>query len=257
MMRQYLLSKNYHGEETVSLSEKESRYLTKVLRYPLGTRFNGLDQNGKVYDLVLIDAQTLHASPAEHGKAKRESDTLPSVTHLPRLHLLQCLCKGKKDDAIVRQATEIGAVSITFVQSRFCVSDASRKSMKALMAKNDRYEAIIKEAVQQSGSAIPTQLTPKVLAINDIPSFCKDGLGIFFHQAPRSQQQELGSLLAQVPQDTDIYLLTGSEGGLSDEECALLEEGGMYPVLLKTNILRAETAAIYALAACQTLLQER
>lgn len=257
MMRQYLLPKTYSGEGTLTLSERDSRYLTKVLRYAPGTCFNGIDQSGKVYDLVLIDKQTLGISPAENGKAKQASDTLPSVKGLPRLHLLQCLCKGKKDDSIIRQATEIGVLSITFVQSRFCVSDASNKTIKAMKARNERYEAIIKEAIQQSGSAIPTSLTPEVLGIEEVPEFCKNGLGIFFHQDPLENQQSLGDLLAGQTPNADIYLLVGSEGGFSAEECALLKQGGMLPVLLKTNILRAETAAVYALAACQSLLQEK
>ncbi len=209
-----------------------------------------------MYDLLLADSHTLKITPAKDGKAKVESDTLPFVKNLPRIHLLQCLCKGKKDETIIRQATEIGAVSITFVQSTFCVADLSQKSRKAMAGRWERYEAIVKEAVQQSGSALPTRITGQILPIREVPSFCKDGLGIFFHQDPQGGQKGLGELLHSEGRGKEIYLLVGSEGGLSDGECSLLKEGGMHPVLLGTNILRAETAAIYALAACQSLLEE-
>ena len=52
----------------------------------------------------------------------------------------------------------------------------------------------------------------------------------------------------------EISLFIGSEGGFSDEECEAAEGKGIVPVLLNTNILRAETAAIYAVAGVQTLL---
>ena len=49
-------------------------------------------------------------------------------------------------------------------------------------------------------------------------------------------------------------LFIGPEGGFSDEECCLAENKGFFSVLLRTNILRAETAAVYTSAAVQSLL---
>jgi 16S rRNA (uracil1498-N3)-methyltransferase len=48
--------------------------------------------------------------------------------------------------------------------------------------------------------------------------------------------------------------VVGSEGGFSEKEVDLLVAGGFYPVLLKTNILRAETAAVVSVALTQQLL---
>ena len=258
-MRQFLLPQSYHGESRLSLAKRERHYLMDVLRYQVGDSFNGIDQNGVVYDLTLESEDTLLVSKAANGKAKEEGDSLPAWQQKrPKIHLLQCLCKGKKDEQITRMAAEIGASSITFVHSRYCVVDFKGKKDKALQARNERLEAIIREAVQQSGSPTPTRLTPDILDIADVPAFTHGKLAVFFHQARRQDEQaDLASLMkAHDPQD-DLYLLIGSEGGLSDEECAMLEKGGLKPVLLKTNILRAETAAPYALAVCQYALTER
>ena len=51
-----------------------------------------------------------------------------------------------------------------------------------------------------------------------------------------------------------IALFCGSEGGLSPLEIAALQKSGFLAVHLKTNILRCETAALYGIAAIQSLL---
>jgi 16S rRNA (uracil1498-N3)-methyltransferase len=80
---------------------------------------------------------------------------------------------------------------------------------------------------------------------------------MFFHQSMRSEKQEtLTSLLKGHPLHVPVCVLIGPEGGFSDEECLFLEQSGFHPVLLKTNILRSETAGLYALSAIQVLLTE-
>jgi 16S rRNA (uracil1498-N3)-methyltransferase len=51
-------------------------------------------------------------------------------------------------------------------------------------------------------------------------------------------------------------LAIGPEGGMSARELDLLASAGFSCVHFRTNILRAETAAIYALAAVQSALTE-
>lgn len=251
-MRQYLLPREFQGEDRLSLNARESHYLVDVLRFPIGERFSGLDRSGTQWDLVLIDERTLSCARAE-GKPLQNSDTMPSFRGpFPRIRLYQCLCKGKKDELIVRAATEIGVERITFVQSRFCTADLSRKQDRAMQTRNDRLEAIIKEAIQQSGSPIPTQLVERILTPEEVIQE-KEGLFLFFHQCELSSLR-LDECLAGHDLKEPISLLIGSEGGFSDDECTSFLKAGFLPVLLRTNILRAETAALYALAAVQSSL---
>lgn len=262
-MRQYLLDHSFTGEQkTLVLTDKESQYLTKALRLKVGGRLLGRDRTGKTWLLKLEqigkNSCILSVSPLGEETVDFATDSLPSYKgSYPRIFLYQCLCKGKKNEMIVRQATEIGVEGITLVQSKFCVKDYSNKREKGLGPQKDRLESQIKEAIQQSGSPIPTQLSKEILALADIPKqWDNKGLFIFFHQSMRSQQQTLPQLLSAVQPNTPIAMLIGSEGGLSDEECTFLENSGFRPVMLKGNILRAETAAIYALSTIQVLLTE-
>ena len=50
-------------------------------------------------------------------------------------------------------------------------------------------------------------------------------------------------------------IAVGSEGGISPDEVKLLEEKGLFvPVHFDVNILRCETAALYGIAAVQTMI---
>ena len=59
--------------------------------------------------------------------------------------------------------------------------------------------------------------------------------------------------LAMLPAATDICLLSGPEGGLSDAEVELSVKAGFVGIRLGPRILRTETAAVACLAALQTL----
>lgn len=245
------------------LEGKESQYLTKVLRLKVGQQILGRDAKGNRYVLKLTDIArhscTLSCTVAEAQDSVQSTDELPSFQGpYPNLVLLQCLCKGKKEEQIVRQATEIGVHTIALVSSRYCVTDLSDKKESALASRFERLEAQIKEAIQQSGSPVPTQLERNVIPLSELPSWWGNrGLGLFFHQSSRPHmQQTLASLVHTLPFQTPIAVLIGPEGGFSDEECLFLEDHGFTAVLLKTNILRSETAGIYALSALQVLMTE-
>jgi 16S rRNA (uracil1498-N3)-methyltransferase len=92
----------------------------------------------------------------------------------------------------------------------------------------------------------------------DIGAVCADwrgrGTAIVLHQLGVPLQRTLTQILAEHRPGDPIALLVGPEGGFADEEVSALVTGGFLPVLLKTNILRAETAAVVATALVQQLL---
>jgi len=79
-------------------------------------------------------------------------------------------------------------------------------------------------------------------------------LCVFCHQE-RVAHTSLHELLATAPAGTAV--LIGPEGGFSQRELPLLMNKGFVPVHLGDNILRAETAAIYTLAAIKIILLEK
>jgi 16S rRNA (uracil1498-N3)-methyltransferase len=169
-MRQLVLPRSYEGAPVLELKGKESHYLTKVLRLKKGQQILGRDTEGHMILLTLTEITAsgcvLSCRQVDSTMQVQTTDTLPSYQGpYPNLVLLQCLCKGKKEEQIFRQATEIGAATLALVSSRYCVTDLSDKKEKAVQARFERLDAQIKEALQQSGSPIPTHLVPEVLEL--------------------------------------------------------------------------------------------
>lgn len=258
-MRVYLLPKTFNGENSITLTGKDFNYLVNVLRLKDGSNLTGRDKDGNPWNLIIQkinkDSCIVSAEPA--NGISETTDALPQDRPTKNLILYQCLPKGKKSEEIVRKATEIGARAIVFVKSRNCVADFSGKEE----SKINRYESMVREAVQQSGSLVPTEVYG-VIDIKDVPehfsSLCgklgQNGRGIFLHQCQVTEKQK--SLPEAVKQfEGTIGILVGPEGGLEDSECKTLLDNDFIPVLLKTNILRCETASIYALSAVQTLVE--
>jgi 16S rRNA (uracil1498-N3)-methyltransferase len=69
------------------------------------------------------------------------------------------------------------------------------------------------------------------------------------------EQKGLHSYLESLP--AEIGILVGPEGGFSEEETNFCLDAGLNPVYLGSNVLRTETAALYALASVQILILER
>ena len=62
------------------------------------------------------------------------------------------------------------------------------------------------------------------------------------------------SILKDIEKGTLISLFIGSEGGFSDSECSFAVQNGADAAIKPTNILRAETAGIFALGAIENSL---
>ena len=258
-MRLFLLPPEFNSDSPLFLTGRDYNYLINVLRLKEGSRITGRDTNGKPWNLtiesVTSDKCILTATGTE--TAEETTDALPATGPRKNIVLYQCQPKGRKMDDIIRMATEAGVLAIVPVKSRYCVSDISSKEKSRLA----RYDAVVREAVQQSGSLVPTSVEG-IIDIKDVPAhfeqFCRklnrEGTGLFFHQCPvREDQKDLVSVLEGF--EGAVGILIGSEGGFSEGEAKFLTDKEFNPVLLKTNILRCETAAIYAIAAVQTIIE--
>ena len=241
-MRLFLLPELYNGENIFELTGNDYHYLVRVLRYKKGHEFSGRDNKGNFFDLTLQEI-------FEDRCLLKAVKTVVDQIKLPEIIIYQCVCKGKKMDQIIRQTTEVGVFRIIPVVSDFSVAriDTDKHS------KMDRWRKIIREAIQQSGSRITTQIGNPI-SIDEIEILSKnEEIGLFFHQEVLDNSKLHGYLGT----DTErISLVIGPEGGLSDREIDILYNKHYKSVNLKTNVLRAETATLYAVSAVQTILLE-
>lgn len=256
-MRLFLMPSDYNGSPSLELTGKDFNYLIRALRLKEGQKIMGRDRNGCLWDLCIthIGRSSCTLSSRKTESASSRTDALPESRPLRPIILYQCLPKGRKADDIIRKATEAGVRDIVLVRSANCVANLEGKEESRL----GRYDALVAEAIQQSGSLVPTKVHG-VIGIEDIPADLKarsgglQTLGLVLHQTRLSKDQS--DLMACVSGFTGCTaLVVGPEGGLEEDECRILLDGGFRAVLLKTNILRCETASIYAIGAIQTIVE--
>lgn len=256
-MRLFLLPPTFNKGSSLELTGKDFNYLIRALRLKEGQCVMGRDRDGELWNLTIVKVMKSSCilSTEKTEQIKEQTDALPEERPLKRITLYQCLPKGRKADDIIKKATEAGVRDIVLVKSRNCVANLEGKEESRL----SRYDAIVTEAIQQSGSIVPTKVSG-VIDIADIPkdfAARSEGLptlGLVLHQTRLSEDQsDLFSCVRGF--DGSTALVVGPEGGLEEEECQALLKGGFKAVLLKTNILRCETASIYAIGAVQTILE--
>ena len=240
-MRVFLLSQDYDGSPLYSLKKREVQYLEKVLRLEKGTVFTAKDTSDNYYEATLEDEGTLLLKPTD-----TLLDSLSGYSGLfAPIDVYVSILKGKKNESVVRALTEIGVRKIIFMDTENAQEHDFSSHQK------ERLETILKEAVQQSGSRPPILSGP-------VPFFTAiekaEGKKVILHQSLRGKTTYIEKVFSNHDIKNVASLFIGPEGGFSDQECVLAENNGFYPVLLRTNILRAETAAVYTAAAVQSLL---
>jgi len=256
-VKQFILEKKPDKDGIIRLEGSDYRYLVRVRRLEAGENFFALLPNGEetLVHVLSVDNGVLTGKCNARENINQNEQT-PSV---PPVILFQALPKGDKMDLIVRQAAEGGITEIVPFVSEFSAMQA-----KAQGQKFSRWERIIKEARQQSGSKTATSIR-RPLTESGLFEYWKElksalddpvtgGLGLLFHHQGL-EQESLHSYLNNVPQIA--VLAVGPEGGFSGKEVSLFLENGFKPFTIGDTVLRTETAALYCAAVIKILLLER
>jgi 16S rRNA (uracil1498-N3)-methyltransferase len=215
----------------VELDAVQANYLGNVMRLGVGAEllvFNG--QSGEWLARIAEAGKKRMALAVE--RRSREPETIPDVW------LAFAPVKRAQTDWLVEKATELGAARLIPVMTRRTVAER---------VKLERLEAIAIEAAEQCGrTLLPEIVEPltlkRLLTERDVDRrlyFADEGGG-----------DPAATAFAPGP----ALLVIGPEGGFSDEERALVRASpNAIPVSLGPRILRAETAALAALAAYMTI----
>ena len=336
-MRQFVCAASPNSKGLLEITGKDFHYLRKVLRKAAGDMISlslpgggqqeaticKVDDGAKKITLQVCDSQGANQkrdknhSQAQDCAARADGTQAHNVAaqncsqaqnvraSRTQLALLQFIPKPQKMELIVRQATECGVSAIVPV-----IGEYTQAGFEKALQKSDRFEKIIREARQQSGSQVETKIFPpqKLSAALDLVEGAD-----FWQSEKRSQAQDAGggSGLANASVVAKIFLYersdgtvplaaalfgqeqgcsqvqnaarsyglandscsaaassglaksrapsacvyaVGCEGGISLAEANLLLARGFKGVHFNTNILRCETASLYAAAAIQSAL---
>ena len=173
-MKQFILPASFDGASSVLLDEKDSHYLKNVLRVKVGAELKCTAPDGSVWRGIVSrfgeGGCTLELFPAGTG-AERDAAADAGV----QVVLYQSLIKGKNMDLIIRQAVEAGVAAVVPVETEY--SQIRVKDFKN--EKPERWQRIIKEAMQQCGTSIHTTVED-VKKLEDISPVSSDETGLFF-----------------------------------------------------------------------------
>lgn len=253
----------------ITLPKEQAHQIRDVLRLNIDEQLLLLDNSGGeiLAAIAKIGKTGVEVRLIERRPGKNE----PAV----RIILCQGLLKSARFEWILEKGTELG---VSVFAPILC-----RRSMAGLEdagpSKLQRWQRIIQEAAEQSRrSHLPELLPmrPLMHALNDIPpgalaimpweeehSHTLHGvltsagnIGATFpiaqpvHITGNVQETLTADQPVQtpIPQPTTIVLFIGPEGGLMAEEVMLAQRHGVQVVSLGSRILRAETAALTAVA---------
>ena len=211
---------------TVDLDAGQANYLGNVMRMGVGA------------ELLVFDGSTVEwlARVAEAAK-KRMTLSVERRTRVPEtipdVWLAFAPVKRAQTDWLVQKATELGVARLLPMMTRRTVAER---------VKVERLEAIAIEAAEQCGrTRLPEIDEPVALArlLDD-----RDAQRTLYF-ADENGGEPVGASFTSGP----ALILIGPEGGFTDEERALVRDAAnTVAVSLGPRILRAETAALAALA---------
>jgi 16S rRNA (uracil1498-N3)-methyltransferase len=215
----------------VELDAGQANYLGNVLRMGAGD------------PLLLFDGSSGEwlARITESGRKRmvltaecrtRDPETIPDVW------LAFAPVKRAQTDWLVEKATELGVARLLPVMTRRTVAER---------VKIERLQAIAIEAAEQCGrTRLPEIADP--LPLTKLLDEREPGRILYF------ADEGGGEAVAKAFRPGPALILTGPEGGFTDEERAAVRAApNSVAVSLGPRILRAETAALAALAAFMTV----
>jgi 16S rRNA (uracil1498-N3)-methyltransferase len=170
---------------------------------------------------------------------------------IPPIFLAVGLLKGSKLDEVARAATEAGVAALIPLETERAMPKGEFGS------RLERLRRISREAIGQSGSTIPTRVElvmPFRRFIEEYNPVLRNALGLYFHETPLAESSIHRYC---TPRMRAVFACVGPEGGLSGAETAALDEAGFRPAWLGPAVLRAETAAIFAIASIRIICLER
>ena len=232
----------------LTLSAEESHHLVVVNRARLGDTIVAFDGRGTEWICEL----TADRKNAARLKV-RSSHTAKPLAY--EITLGQALPKGASMDAIVRKATEIGAVRIVPLESeRTQVHLDGDRSDKKI----DKWQTSALEAAKQCGNPFLPEVSPVQKAGVFMESACGFDLKLIASLQPgaKSLKHVLATFAAtNTRPPTKVLWIVGPEGDFTPAEMSLAHRCGFEPITLGPLVLRCETAATYALSVLSYELQ--
>ncbi len=237
-MQRYFAS--IDNQYLVHLSKEDEHHLCHVMRMKKG------DEIEVVYDQKLYLCRIDSFNPLTISVIHEIAN---DVEIKEEITLLFALTKGDKTDLVLQKATELGVKRIALIETERTVVKYDNKDIDK---KLERFKKIMKEASEQSHRLI----IPELLGIYNLKNLPKELLSDINYVGYEKDANEISDAFQGLQKGKSISILIGPEGGFSPQEIDALTSQSFIRTSLGKRILRAETAAIYALSVIGYLLEK-
>ena len=256
-MKQFLLREAPSQDGRIILSGKDYHYLVRVRRVKAGDVIQACLPDGSPARLVALSVgenALVCGVRAEETSAKTREDGGLKII------LLQAIPQPAKMDVLVRQATEGGVYAIVPFVSRYSVKAAQAAS------RLERWRRIVREARQQSGSSVATTIEDIRGSVDETLAYYRETreawarlrgektAALLLHEKRNGADGAFHRALASRPDM--VFVVIGPEGGLADEETAAFVQNGFAVINMGPNVLRVETAAVWAVGVVSVTARE-
>lgn len=220
------------------LAGDAASHLIRVLRVEAGQQFEISDNDS----LYLAEISAIGSGRVSF----RMLETLASEETPLRISLAPALIKFERFELLLEKATELGVESIIPVNTERSEKGLFRAAQKRI----DRWRKIARESSQQSRRFRLLDIRPP----QQLPAFLAERPETAVLRYFLEERRQAKPLLRALPDRgkrsaaDEVSLLVGPEGGWTDEERGQFTAAGWIPVSLGPHILRAETAALAAVA---------
>ena len=222
--------------ETLALPARASNHLVRVLRCKKDSAVTVFNGKGGEFSATLLNENPKAANVLINNfvDTNRESPL--------RITLIQGVSRSEHMDTTMQKATELGVAEIIPVSCERSVNITKERTIK----KHDRWNQIAISACEQSGRNVLPEIR-EVTGLDNAITGLSAGTRLVLD--PTAAQ---GVKNIEIKNST-ICILSGPEGGLSEQEINASSDAGYTRISFGPRILRTETAAPAIISALQTL----
>jgi 16S rRNA (uracil1498-N3)-methyltransferase len=233
MTRRRWIADEVSGERAFLLG-KNAEHLSRVLRARVGQQFEIATPDGvRLGEIVEIAPERVTFSTRILQSETQEQSK--------KIHIYLAVFKFDRLEWAIEKCTELGVSNIVPVIAQRTDSHLAAAARKRV----ERWRRIAHEASQQSRR----QKAPEIPNPEKLRTAITQAAGKRIVLSESERDQALRQAAGGHP---EISLAVGPEGGWTEAELALLTQNGWTAASLGPTILRAETAAIAAVAIVQT-----
>ena len=230
MTRRRWIADEVSGNRAI-LTGSHAEHLARVLRARVGQEFD--------IATGLAVRKSRITSIAESRVEFELGEEVPAAT-AARITLALAVFKFDRMEWAIEKCTELGVAHIVPLIAQRTDAHLAAATIK----RTERWRRIARQAAEQSRRAAP----PAIAAPVELPEALGLPGDVRIVLAESEEKALLRDVLESLPQEAEIVLAVGPEGGWTVDELQSFHQAGWTSASLGRTVLRAETAAIAATA---------